>query len=71
VGLTIDEMIFNDYTAVIYEWLKENPSFLIKSLSLFKKSSDDILAKHSAGFMSGSYCQKGSIGAEYKKTMAV
>lgn len=28
VGLTIDEMIFNDYTAVIYEWLKENPSFL-------------------------------------------
>lgn len=27
VGLTIDEMIFNDYTAVIYEWLKENPSF--------------------------------------------
>jgi hypothetical protein len=25
VGLTIDEMIFNDYTAVIYEWLKENP----------------------------------------------
>jgi hypothetical protein len=28
VGLTIDEMIFNDYTAVIYGWLKENPSFL-------------------------------------------
>ena len=31
VGLTIDEMIFNDYTAVIYEWLKENPSFFSKS----------------------------------------
>jgi hypothetical protein len=29
VGLTIDEIIFNDYTAIIYEWLKENPSFLI------------------------------------------
>jgi hypothetical protein len=31
VGLTVDEMIFNDYTAVIYEWLKENPSFSSKS----------------------------------------
>lgn len=31
----------------------------------------DIQAKHSAGFMSGTYCQKGSIGAEYKKTMKV
>lgn len=31
VGLTIDEMIFNDYTAVISEWLKENPSFISKS----------------------------------------
>jgi enoyl-CoA hydratase/carnithine racemase len=31
----------------------------------------DNQAKHSAGFMSGSYCQKGSIGAEYKKTMKV
>ncbi len=31
----------------------------------------DIQAKHSAGFMSGTYCQKGSIGAEYTKTMKV
>ncbi len=31
VGLTIDEMIFNDYTAVISEWLKENPLFISKS----------------------------------------
>jgi enoyl-CoA hydratase/carnithine racemase/3-hydroxyacyl-CoA dehydrogenase len=31
----------------------------------------DIQAKHSAGFMSGTYCQKGSIGAEYTKTMAL
>jgi enoyl-CoA hydratase/carnithine racemase len=31
----------------------------------------DIQAKHSAGFMSGAYCQKGSIGAEYTKTMKV
>jgi hypothetical protein len=30
VGLTIEEMIFNDYTAIIYEWLKENPSFPIE-----------------------------------------
>jgi hypothetical protein len=30
VGLTIDEMIFNDYTDVISEWLKENPSFINK-----------------------------------------
>jgi len=29
VGLTSDEIIFNDYTAIIYEWLKENPSFPI------------------------------------------
>lgn len=27
VGLVIGEMIFNDYTSIIYEWLKENPSF--------------------------------------------
>ncbi|NIM13408.1 MAG: hypothetical protein GTO45_14935 [Candidatus Aminicenantes bacterium] len=31
VGLTSDEIIFNDYTAIIYEWLKENPSFPIES----------------------------------------
>lgn len=31
----------------------------------------DIQAKHSAGFMSGTYCQKGSIGAEYTKTMKI
>jgi enoyl-CoA hydratase/carnithine racemase len=31
----------------------------------------DIQAKHSAGFMSGTYCQKGSIGSEYTKTMKV
>ncbi len=31
----------------------------------------DIQAKHSAGFMSGTYCQKGRVGAEYTKTMAV
>ena len=31
----------------------------------------DIQAKHSAGFMSGSFCQKGAIGAEYKKTMKI
>jgi enoyl-CoA hydratase/carnithine racemase/3-hydroxyacyl-CoA dehydrogenase len=31
----------------------------------------DIQARHSAGFMSGTYCQKGSIGVEYTRTMAV
>ena len=31
----------------------------------------EIQAKHSAGFMSGTYCQKGRVGAEYTKTMAV
>jgi enoyl-CoA hydratase/carnithine racemase len=31
----------------------------------------DIQARHSAGFMSGKYCQKGRIGAEYTKTMTV
>jgi enoyl-CoA hydratase/carnithine racemase len=31
----------------------------------------DIQAKHSAGFMSGKFCQKGRIGAECKKTMSV
>jgi enoyl-CoA hydratase/carnithine racemase len=31
----------------------------------------DIQARHSAGFMSGKYCQKGSIGAEYTKTMKI
>ena len=31
----------------------------------------DIQARHCAGFMSGKYCQKGKIGAEYTKTMAL
>jgi enoyl-CoA hydratase/carnithine racemase len=31
----------------------------------------DIQARHSAGFMSSKYCQKGRIGAEFKKTMSV
>jgi enoyl-CoA hydratase/carnithine racemase len=31
----------------------------------------EIQAKHSAGFMSGSFCQTGSIGTEYKKTMKI
>jgi len=31
----------------------------------------DIQARHSAGFMSSKYCQKGRIGAEYTKTMTV
>ena len=31
----------------------------------------DIQAKHSAGFMSGDICKKGSIGSEYKKTVLV
>jgi hypothetical protein len=30
VGLTIDEIIFNDFTSIIYEWLKENPLFPIE-----------------------------------------
>jgi hypothetical protein len=30
VGLTIDEILFNDYTALIFEWLNENPSFSSK-----------------------------------------
>jgi len=29
----------------------------------------EIQAKNSASFMSGSFCQKGKIGAEFKKTM--
>ncbi|NIM11993.1 MAG: hypothetical protein GTO45_07735 [Candidatus Aminicenantes bacterium] len=31
----------------------------------------DIQARHSAGFMSSKYCQKGRIGAEFTKTMTV
>jgi hypothetical protein len=31
----------------------------------------DIQARHSAGFMSGKYCQKGRIGAEFTKTMTI
>jgi enoyl-CoA hydratase/carnithine racemase len=31
----------------------------------------DVQAKHSAGFMSSKYCQKGSVGAEYTKTMKI
>jgi enoyl-CoA hydratase/carnithine racemase len=31
----------------------------------------EIQARHSAGFMSGTYCQKGSIGAEFTKTMKI
>jgi enoyl-CoA hydratase/carnithine racemase len=31
----------------------------------------DIQSRHSAAFMSGSYCQKGAIGADFKKTMSV
>jgi enoyl-CoA hydratase/carnithine racemase/3-hydroxyacyl-CoA dehydrogenase len=31
----------------------------------------DLQARHSAGFMSGMYCQQGKIGVEYTKTMTV